>query len=103
MVRARAGRSSSAQTVDADRPRAATRWRHDAGHRGAGTAGALVVCAGLQADRMARIAGLTPTLRIVPFRGEYYRLPRERSGIVERLIYPVPDPDLPFLGVHLTR
>jgi len=61
-----------------------------------------VVCGGLQADRLARLAGLTSAARIVPFRGEYFQLPRERSGIVERLIYPVPDPSLPFLGVHLT-
>ena len=62
----------------------------------------MVVCGGLQADRLARLAGLTAAARIVPVRGEYYQLPRERSGIVERLIYPVPDPTLPFLGVHLT-
>ena len=62
----------------------------------------LVVCGGLQADRLARMAGLTSAARIVPFRGEYYQLPAERSGIVEKLIYPVPDPALPFLGVHLT-
>ena len=62
----------------------------------------LVVCGGLQADRLARLAGLTSAARIVPFRGEYFQLPRERSGIVQRLIYPVPDPSLPFLGVHLT-
>jgi L-2-hydroxyglutarate oxidase len=62
----------------------------------------LVVCAGLQADRMASLAGLTSAARIVPFRGEYYQLPEERRGIVTRLIYPVPDPALPFLGVHLT-
>jgi L-2-hydroxyglutarate oxidase len=62
----------------------------------------LVVCAGLQSDRMARLAGLLITHRIVPFRGEYYGLPPERAGIVKRLIYPVPDPGVPFLGVHLT-
>jgi L-2-hydroxyglutarate oxidase len=62
----------------------------------------LVVCGGLQADRLAALAGLTSAARIVPFRGEYYQLPAERSGIVTRLIYPVPDPALPFLGVHLT-
>ncbi|TQN41516.1 L-2-hydroxyglutarate oxidase [Blastococcus colisei] len=62
----------------------------------------LVVCGGLQADRLAALAGLTSAARIVPFRGEYYQLPPERSGIVTRLIYPVPDPALPFLGVHLT-
>ncbi len=66
-------------------------------------AGRLVVCAGLQSDRLARLAGLTIDHRIVPFRGEYYTLPKSRSGIVRHLIYPIPDPDLPFLGVHLTR
>jgi L-2-hydroxyglutarate oxidase len=63
----------------------------------------LVACAGLQADRVARLAGLDPGLRIVPIRGEYFRLPPARAGIVRHLIYPVPDPQLPFLGVHLTR
>ena len=67
------------------------------------SAARLVVCGGLQADRLARLAGLRPEFRIVPFRGEYYRLPPSRSGLVRHLIYPVPDPDLPFLGVHLTR
>jgi (S)-2-hydroxyglutarate dehydrogenase len=66
-------------------------------------AGRLVACAGLQSDRMARIGGLAPTHRIVPFRGEYFTLPASRSAIVRHLIYPIPDPDLPFLGVHLTR
>jgi L-2-hydroxyglutarate oxidase len=63
----------------------------------------LIVCAGLQADRMARLAGLKVDFRIVPFRGEYFQLPPEKSTIVRHLIYPVPDPTLPFLGVHLTR
>lgn len=63
----------------------------------------LVVCAGLQSDRLARMAGFRIDHRILPFRGEYYRLPPGRSGIVRHLIYPVPDPDLPFLGIHLTR
>lgn len=62
----------------------------------------LVVCAGLQADRLARMAGLRVDVQIVPFRGEYFRLPPDRSGFVQRLIYPVPDPALPFLGVHLS-
>lgn len=62
----------------------------------------LVACAGLQSDRIARLAGLNPEVRIVPFRGEYFEVPRERTGLVQRLIYPVPDPDLPFLGVHLS-
>jgi (S)-2-hydroxyglutarate dehydrogenase len=63
----------------------------------------VVVCGGVQADRLARTAGVDVEFRIVPFRGEYYRLPASRSDIVTHLIYPIPDPDLPFLGVHLTR
>ncbi len=62
----------------------------------------VVVCAGTQADRMARLAGLPPDFAVVPFRGEYYRLPAHRRDLVHTLIYPVPDPALPFLGVHLT-
>lgn len=65
-------------------------------------AGSLVACAGLQSDRVARMGGLDPEFRIVPFRGEYFQLPQHRSGLVEHLIYPVPDPALPFLGVHLS-
>ena len=67
------------------------------------TADRLVVCGGLQSDRLARLAGLPVTHQIVPFRGEYYRLPERRNGIIHSLIYPIPDPDLPFLGIHLTR
>lgn len=63
----------------------------------------LVVCAGLQSDRLAVLAGLSIEHRIVPFRGEYYRLPATKNDIVRHLIYPIPDPALPFLGVHLTR
>ncbi|GAA3168243.1 L-2-hydroxyglutarate oxidase [Blastococcus jejuensis] len=63
----------------------------------------LVVCAGLQADRVARLAGDEEGPAIVPFRGEYYRLVPERTGLVRGLIYPVPDPRYPFLGVHFTR
>lgn len=62
----------------------------------------LVVCAGLQADRLAALAGVPTDVQIVPFRGEYYQLPTSRAGFVRRLIYPVPDPELPFLGVHLS-
>ncbi len=62
----------------------------------------LVVCAGIQADRLARLAGVRTDVRMVPFRGEYYRLPPSRHDVVGTLIYPVPDPALPFLGVHLT-
>ena len=66
-------------------------------------ADALVNCAGLHSDRIARMAGLEPEAKIVPFRGEYYELRPERAGLVRGLIYPVPDASLPFLGVHLTR
>jgi (S)-2-hydroxyglutarate dehydrogenase len=67
------------------------------------TAGRLVACAGLQSDRLARLAGMPVSHQIVPFRGEYYRLPSAKNDIIRSLIYPVPDPDLPFLGIHLTR
>ena len=66
------------------------------------TADQLVACAGLQSDRIARLAGLDVQHKVVPFRGEYFRLPDSRKGLVRHLIYPVPDPSLPFLGVHLT-
>ncbi|WP_127753378.1 L-2-hydroxyglutarate oxidase [Devosia sp. 1566] len=66
------------------------------------TAGQLVACAGLQSDRVARMAGLEVDFAIVPFRGEYYRLASQRDQVVRAMIYPVPDPDLPFLGIHLT-
>ncbi|SEP74756.1 L-2-hydroxyglutarate oxidase [Lentzea albida] len=64
---------------------------------------ALINCAGLHSDRVARLAGLRPAATIVPFRGEYYELRSDRRNLVRGLIYPVPDPALPFLGVHLTR
>ncbi len=63
----------------------------------------LVNCAGLQADRVARLCGAVPDVSIIPFRGEYYELAPERRHLVRALIYPVPDPRFPFLGVHLTR
>lgn len=63
----------------------------------------LINCAGLFSDRIARMAGETPDVMIVPFRGEYYDLVPERSSLVRGLIYPVPDPRFPFLGVHFTR
>jgi len=63
----------------------------------------VVNCAGLHCDRVARMCGVDPQLRIVPFRGEYYKLKKERRGLVNHLIYPVPDPAFPFLGVHYTR
>jgi L-2-hydroxyglutarate oxidase len=64
---------------------------------------ALVNCGGLQSDRIARLCGLDPGVHIVPFRGEYYELKPERRSLVRNLIYPVPDPRFPFLGVHFTR
>jgi len=70
---------------------------------GSETADLLINCAGLQSDRIAVMAGLRPTARIIPFRGEYYELVPGRRDLVRGLIYPVPDPKLPFLGVHLTR
>jgi len=63
----------------------------------------VIVCSGLMADRLVKMAGLRPGFQIVPFRGEYYRLPSSKMRIIKHLIYPIPDPDLPFLGVHLTR
>ena len=72
------------------------------------TAGEIVVdryiaCAGLQSDRVVRMAGEKPSAKIVPFRGEYYELAENRRDLVRGLIYPVPDPRFPFLGVHFTR
>jgi L-2-hydroxyglutarate oxidase len=64
---------------------------------------ALINCAGLQSDRVARLCGVEPGVIIVPFRGEYYELTKEREGLVRNLVYPVPDPRFPFLGVHFTR
>lgn len=62
----------------------------------------VVFCAGVQADRVARMAGLPVDFAVVPFRGEYYDVVPERADLVSTLIYPIPDPSLPFLGVHLT-
>ena len=72
---------------------AKTHWR----------ARALIVCAGLQSDRLAKVAGLRIDHRIVPFRGEFYTLPKTRAGLINHLIYPIPDPSLPFVGIHLTK
>ena len=65
--------------------------------------GAVVACAGLHADRVAAMCGLDTDVVIAPFRGEYYQLRAERLGLVRHLVYPVPDPRFPFLGVHFTR
>lgn len=91
-----------------------TTWRLTAMHRDASeivlsTTGGevrcrnVIACAGLQADRVARLCGVDPLVRIIPFRGEYYELVPERHNLVRNLIYPVPDATLPFLGVHFTR
>ncbi len=63
----------------------------------------LINCAGLQCDRVARLAGIDPQIRLIPFRGEYYAATGEATELVRGLIYPVPDPRFPFLGVHWTR
>lgn len=67
------------------------------------TASLLINCAGLHSDRVAALAGIRSDVRIVPFRGEYYRLADDAGYLVRSLIYPVPDPRFPFLGVHFTR
>jgi L-2-hydroxyglutarate oxidase len=71
--------------------------------RGDFSAGYLINCAGLHCDRVAESAGERRETRIVPFRGEYYKIRPERQSLVRHLIYPVPDPQFPFLGVHFTR
>jgi L-2-hydroxyglutarate oxidase LhgO len=63
----------------------------------------MINCAGLHSDRVAELMGVRPEVRIIPFRGEYYMLRPERRSLVRNLIYPVPDPEFPFLGVHFTR
>lgn len=63
----------------------------------------LISCSGLMADRVVKMLGITPDFVICPFRGEYYLLPEKHNNIVNHLIYPIPDPSMPFLGVHLTR
>ena len=63
----------------------------------------LITCSGLMADRTTRMLGIDTDFQIIPFRGEYYQLPAKYNDIVKHLIYPIPDPELPFLGVHLTR
>ncbi|MFZ1518985.1 MAG: L-2-hydroxyglutarate oxidase [Ignavibacteriaceae bacterium] len=63
----------------------------------------IVNCAGLHSDRVARLCGVDPKLKIIPFRGEYYKLKKGKEYLVNNLIYPVPDTNFPFLGVHFTR
>lgn len=71
-------------------------------NRGTFTAAFLIGCAGLHSDRLVTMLGQKPTFRIIPFRGEYFQLPAEKSQLVTHPIYPIPDPELPFLGIHLT-
>ncbi|PSV26107.1 L-2-hydroxyglutarate oxidase [Photobacterium sp. GB-56] len=66
-------------------------------------AGKLIACAGLQSDRIVSMLGTQPSFSIVPFRGDYYQLPNKHNDQINHLIYPVPDPTLPFLGIHLTK
>lgn len=66
-------------------------------------AGKVIICAGLQADRLIRAFGQVPDFQIIPFKGEYFRIQNQPDDLVRHLIYPVPDPARPFLGVHLTR
>src|SRR5262249_34257439 len=71
--------------------------------RGGFEARFLVNCAGLHSDRIARLTGVLPPARVIPFRGEYYELVPQRRHLVKTLVYPVPNPAFPFLGVHFTR
>ncbi len=67
------------------------------------SAGEVITCGGLYSDRLVRLSGMEPPAKIVPFRGEYYELKDARRSLCRNLIYPVPDPNFPFLGVHFTR
>lgn len=89
-----------ARVIGISRTGETTRVEWDGGDR---SADVVINCAGLHSDRIARLAGIDPEVRIVPFRGEYYELAAEARPLVRGLVYPVPDPDLPFLGVHLTK
>ena len=100
-VRAANGRILLSAEVTAIR-RAGTRARVEAGEESF-EFDRLIICAGLQSDRISRLAGDEQEPRIVPFRGEYHRLRPERSDLVRGLLYPVPDPAYPFLGVHFTN
>jgi L-2-hydroxyglutarate oxidase len=71
--------------------------------RGTMESGFTIACAGLQGDRVARLGGVSPPARMVPFRGDYFTLAPRSASLVKGLIYPLPDPAFPFLGVHLTR
>jgi L-2-hydroxyglutarate oxidase len=99
VIEAQGGRVMVGAPVGSAR-REGNRWRVFAGADEI-QADFVVNCAGLQSDRVARIFGAQPSTHIVPFRGDYFRL--ARPELVRHLVYPVPDPDFPFLGVHFTR
>lgn len=104
-IEARGGRVATGAGVTRLRPAgagASAGWTAET-PAGAFEGDLLVNCAGLHCDRIARLAGEDPELRIVPFRGEYFTLRADRQYLVKHLIYPVPDPAFPFLGVHFTR
>jgi (S)-2-hydroxyglutarate dehydrogenase len=101
IVRERGGEVRTAARVTALRHDGATLVLETAA--GAVRCRALINCAGLQSDRVARLCGVAPGVQIVPFRGEYHELVPEQRHLVRNLIYPVPDPAFPFLGVHFTR
>ncbi|WP_040884972.1 L-2-hydroxyglutarate oxidase [Janibacter sp. HTCC2649] len=99
-------RTSTAVTAIAESAASVTLTLAENGWETVESARKVIVCAGLQADRLAAMSGLNQganAFQIVPFRGEYYRLPDTRHDLIDALIYPVPDPEMPFLGVHLTR
>jgi len=100
-VRARGGevRTGAEVTAISEEPDAVTVQTSSGRYRGK----QLLVCGGLLADRLARMQGIDVRFRTVPFRGEYYRLHQRLDGLIKHLVYPIPDPSLPFLGVHLTR
>jgi L-2-hydroxyglutarate oxidase len=100
-IRARGGEIRTASEVKAvHRDAAAWRVVHASGELACDW---LITCAGLHSDRVAALTGRARAVRIVPFRGEYYLIRPERQFLVRNLIYPVPDPRFPFLGVHFTR
>jgi len=101
IITAQGGRISTGTKVQRVVPRGAELMVETT--RGTFAAKYVVNCAGLHSDHVSRMAGLKPQVRIVPFRGEYYFLVPEKTHLVRTLIYPVPDPRFPFLGVHFTR
>ena len=102
-VRARGGAITTAWPVSSIDVRDDRGRRRRAATAATVTASMVVACAGLHADRVARLTGDDPEPRIVPFRGDYYTLTPDATALVRGLIYPVPDPRFPFLGVHFTR